>query len=356
MRNKKKIIVFSGILVLALLFTTGTFAFGYDGQAIGELNGATIAEGAWATYQPSENQPDWNQVLPNGNLGSEIIVPNAEGDETNIDERYPKSGDHWNKVDEYPGPDDAATYVSTYTSSYLQTDLYNLSDPQPQITTEVKKIKSITVYFRASYTGHGDSASAEAIIKTNGTVYTGGIVPITSNNFTTFSFTWAGNPFTGKIWTWDEMNDLQAGIGIKSGAKKNYIACTQVYVSVNYEKKIIQNEVPEGDLFEITPGHSYTGDLQVNIYITNTAALMKAYNYLNIELYVKNSIQATKIPAFQILTLTNGSASFNIEGDSALQYKVQVNGGAYRLTSDTPADWSPGWSVTPELYCEVTQR
>ena len=31
-------------------------------------------------------------------------------------------------------------------------------------------------------------------------------------------------------------------------------------------------------------------------------------------------------------------------------------GGAYRLVSDTPEEWSSGWSITPELYCEVAQR
>ncbi len=134
------------------------------------------------------------------------------------------------------------------------------------------------------------------------------------------------------------------------------INCTQVYVAVNYLKKIIQNEVPEGNLFDITPDHNYLGDLHVNIYLTNTAALMKAYSYLNIELYVKNSIEATQTPPFQMLTLTNGVASFNIEGGSALIYQVQVYDGAYRLISTDPTTWDTGWSVTPELYCEVTQR
>jgi hypothetical protein len=290
-------------------------------------------------------------------LASEIIVPNGAGDETGIDEQYPTSGVHWDKVDEYPAADNATTYVSTYTSSFYQTDLYTLSEPQPQVVSEVKTIKGITIYFRVNYSVNAnEGASAESVIKTNETVYTGAPVTVTTTNYTLFSYAWAGNPNTNKPWTWDEIAALQAGVGIKSGAKKQFTSCTQVYVAVNYEKKIIQNEVPEGNLFDITPDHNYTGDLHVNIYILNAAALMKAYSYLNIELYVKYSVEAGQVPAFQALTLTNGAASFNIEGGSALMYTVQVWGGAYRLISTDTTEWAEGWSVVPELYCEVTQR
>jgi hypothetical protein len=355
MKNKKKLIVFGGILLTVLIFTTGTFAFGYNGQATAELNGATIADGAWATYEPSAVQPDWTQVLPNGNLSSEILSPNGGGDTTNINQQYPLSGEHWDKVDDYPTSDEAATYVTTTTGSY-QMDLYNLADPQPQVITETRTIKSITIYYRVNYTANAaDGASAMSVIKTYDTVFTGSAAAVSSANYTTFSYNWAGNPSTGKLWTWDEITNLQAGISMKA-AKKNNINCTQLYVAVNIEKKIIQSEVPEGNLFDITPDHNYLGDLHVNIYLTNTAALIKAYSYLNIELYVKNSIEAKQTPFFQMLTLTNGVASFNIEGGSALQYQVQVWDGAYRLISTDTTTWADGWSVTPELYCEVTQR
>lgn len=357
MKNKKKLIVFGGILLIVLIFTTGTFAFGYNGQAITELTGATIAEGAWATYQPSAVQPDWTQVLPNGNQGSEILTPNGGGDQTEMEAQYPAKGEHWDKVDEYPAPDDSTTYITSTATNY-ETDLYNLSDPQSQTVTEVKDIQSITIYFRVNYTADpaNQPAAAESVIKTEDTVVPSPAVTVTSANYTTLSYTWRGNPVTGKPWTWDEMTQLQAGVSLKGGNGHRAINCTQVYVSVNYLKKIIQSEVPEGNLFDITPDHNYLGDLHVNIYLTNTAALIKAYSYLNIELYVKNSLEAKQTPFFQMLTLTNGVASFNIEGGSALQYQVQVWDGAYRLISTDQTTWADGWSVTPELYCEVTQR
>ncbi len=100
---KKKLVVFSGILILALVITTGTFAFGYTNQSTIDLN-ATMADGAWATYEPSVSQPDWEQVLPSGNQGSEILTPNGGGDQTEMDTQYPAKGEDWDKVDEYPTP------------------------------------------------------------------------------------------------------------------------------------------------------------------------------------------------------------------------------------------------------------
>jgi len=35
---------------------------------------------------------------------------------------------------------------------------------------------------------------------------------------------------------------------------------------------------------------------------------------------------------------------------------VELSGGSYRLNSNDSDDWSEGWTVVPELYCEVTQR
>jgi len=126
--------------------------------------------------------------------------------------------------------------------------------------------------------------------------------------------------------------------------------------AVNYDKQVTQSEVPLGNLFDITPHPDYTGDLHVEIYLTNTSELMKAYSYLNMELYVAKSVEAKNPPVYQVLSLENGVASFNIEGGSAKKYTVEVWGGAYRLVSSDPGEWGAGWNIVPELYCEVTQR
>jgi hypothetical protein len=352
----KKKLVFSGVLVLALVLTTGTFAYTYTTTTAAALGG-TLADGAWATYETSAVQPDWQQIMPGGQYDSEILVPNNCGDLTQIDSQYPDTGRHWDKVDDVPA-DDAGTYISTSAFGQYETDLYNLTDHQPLEEGVDKTIKSITVFFR--FAGPDDNGShdahAKAVIKTDGNIYEGTEEAETSGNFTTKSYEWRGNPATGRPWTWDEMNALQAGVRLEGGTGHRPAYATQVYVAVNYERKVTQSEVPAGDVFDITPHADYTGDLQITIYLTNTAALIKAYSYLNIELYAAKSVEAQNVPPFQILSLENGVASFNIEGGSAGEYTVEVIGGAYRLVSGNPGDWGAGWSIIPELYCEVSQR
>ncbi len=88
----------------------------------------------------------------------------------------------------------------------------------------------------------------------------------------------------------------------------------------------------------------------------NTADLLKAYQYVNMKVYMENSLEAEKTPNYQILSLETGVALFNIEGGSAESYTIKITGGSYRLVSDEPSEWGEGWTITPELYCEVTQR
>ncbi|MBA7700194.1 hypothetical protein ES703_108903 [subsurface metagenome] len=101
---------------------------------------------------------------------------------------------------------------------------------------------------------------------------------------------------------------------------------------------------------------NYTGDLLVKVYLTNTANIIKAYQYLNMKLYVANSLEADNTPDYQVLSIENGVVQFNIMGGSAESYTVEVTGGGYRLVSDNPIEWGEGWSITPEFYCEVSQR
>src|SRR3972149_10101447 len=107
----KKKLIFSGFIVLALVLTSSTFAYTYTNTTVTSLN-STFAEGAWATYEPSVVQPDWQQVMPNGMYDAEILQPDGPGDKTEIESQYPDKGGHWDKVDEMPA-DDGQTYLST---------------------------------------------------------------------------------------------------------------------------------------------------------------------------------------------------------------------------------------------------
>jgi hypothetical protein len=130
-----------------------------------------------------------------------------------------------------------------------------------------------------------------------------------------------------------------------------------VYVQVNYEVSgAVQGEVPQGALYDVTPATGYTGDMVVKIYLTNAAALMKAYQYLNMKVYVNNSLEAAATPDYKVLSIESGVVEFTIVGGSAAFYQVSVTGGSYNLVSNDPASWESGYSITPEFYCEVTQR
>jgi len=52
-------------------------------------------------------------------------------------------------------------------------------------------------------------------------------------------------------------------------------------------------------------------------------------------------------------TLSDVSIAYSGEG---IVYTLSVTGGGYALTSDDSDEWAEGWSITPEFYCEVTQR
>jgi len=350
----KRKLTYTGIIILALVLTSGIFAYTYSNAAATttSLDNVITPDAGVFTYNVAAVQPNWESLLPEGEYASEKLYPDAAGDLTGIANQTPSSGAHWDKVDDVT-TDNWTTYVSSTGGSY-QTDLYDLTDHPADPSGVVTDIASITLYYTVADTG-SSSVRVTPVIKTYGTPYSGTESSLSGSTFTTKSYKWAVNPLTLKTWTWDEVNGLQAGVSLR-GSGSSQAACTQVYVAVNYKYVITEGDVPEGNLYDITPNTNYTGDMQIRIYLVNTGNVLKAYRYLNMELYVKNSLEADESPRYQLLSLQNGVASFNIQGGAAASYTVEVWGGSYSLTSDDSSTWATGWSITPEFYCEVTQR
>jgi hypothetical protein len=347
----KKKFTFIGMIVLALVLTTGTFAYTYSNTTTTTLE-ATIADAVMTTYQLSEHQPNWDSVLPEDEYGSEIIVPDAPGDDTELPSQFPDADLHWDKVDEQPTDEDA-TYISTQGVNSWERDLFNLGGYIG--ASGIETINNVKIYVR--YAANGDhTARAMVAMKTHDQVYEGPSEATTGTDFVTISWENLTNPATGEAWTWEEINDLQAGVTMKGPSKTKAAICTQVYVQVYYNYANSQGEVPQGDLYVITPHPEYTGDLLVKIYLTNTAALLKAYQYINMKVYVANSLEAEDTPEYQILSIETGVIEFNIVGGTAESYTVSITGGSYRLVSSEPDNWGAGWTITPEFYCEVAQR
>jgi hypothetical protein len=347
----KKKLIFFGIVLLALVLTTGTFAYTYNNQSGVTLN-ATLADAVWTTYQPSAVQPDWERIVPQEQYNYEYLIPIAPGDDTEFITQVPDSGEHWDKVSDIGAPD-TDTYISTKGSNQWERDLYRLSPFYGMGGLE--KIAKVTVYFRFA-AGGNYNVTAMAALKTNDQVYEGPNETLRGTDFATYSWEIAKNPATDKAWTQAEINNLQAGVTAQGAGKNRPLLCTSVYVLVEYTYTIIQGAVPTGDLYDITPYPGYTGDLLVKLYLTNVADLLKAYQYINMKVYMANSLEAGNTPEYQIMSIETGVILFNIEGGSASKYTISIVGGAYRLISDKTEEWSPGWTVTPEFYCEVTQR
>jgi len=74
------------------------------------------------------------------------------------------------------------------------------------------------------------------------------------------------------------------------------------------------------------------------------------------ELYLEGSVEAGETPNYRLLTLENGVATFHLQDGGSDNHTLSVTGGEYGLVSADPNQWSEGWTLTPELYCEVTQR
>lgn len=160
-------------------------------------------------------------------MTTEILRPNASGDETSIASAWP-SGTHWDKVDEVVA--DTDTYVYMSTTAY-QRDLYNL----PAHSTGSGTISKITVYFRCWGTSNL-TCKAKASIKSDSTV-TDGTEKTFAASYTweTFSQEWSTNPADSAAWEWADIDLLQIGVSIHGNTASGHTACcTQVYVEVAY--------------------------------------------------------------------------------------------------------------------------
>jgi len=192
-------------------------------------------------------------------------------------------------------------------------------------------------------------------IKTNGVEYNGS-EEILDTNYATYSYQWDDNPQTSASWTWSEIDALQIGVGLRRPGVGEYARCTQVYVEVDFDAPPLSGSTQTGDLFVINPNDNYTDDLAVKVYLANTGNLTRAYQSLNMRLYLAGSVEAGETPNYRVLTLENGVVAFWLDNAGSANRTMSVTGGTYTLTSREPTEWEVNWTVTPELYCEVNQR
>lgn len=117
--------------------------------------------------------------------------------------------------------DDATSYVEQNGAHY-DTDLFTVQDS----TISNGTIDSVTVYFRI-YENKGKAA-----IHTHSTTYYGS-EKSPAGTWTTYNEVWVTNPNTSAAWTWQEVNDMEAGVALYWNGGGN-ARCTWVYAVVSY--------------------------------------------------------------------------------------------------------------------------
>ncbi len=180
-------------------------------------------------------------------ISSEILRPDGEGSETNIDLQYPSSGSHWDKIDDIQADDDS-TYIENKNGVIwvYQRDLFSMED-HSTITEDIDKV---TINTRVKIWAVS-ACDLQILIKTHDTLYAyeQNVTPLTEYQLGSGLSAWENisqdfytNPFTGTSWTWEEVDNLEAGISLGGTYWSNdWSRCTQLYIEVEYTHNSVAN-------------------------------------------------------------------------------------------------------------------
>jgi hypothetical protein len=155
------------------------------------------------------------------------IRPNLDGDVVQLDLSCTP---HYQCVDE--AVQDGyitANYNSMGGTLY---DLYELDDH----TTETGTINKVIVYAYVRTIFACPNCWAKTVVKTHATEYRGSQETEDHTSWKLISTTYLTNPNTSAAWTWNEIDDLQAGIELYTDGVINSV--TQAYVVVYYDAPV----------------------------------------------------------------------------------------------------------------------
>ena len=166
---------------------------------------------------------------PDEDVSKKIFRPDGDG---SLNEGWSGGSPYWDKVDDVVPDEDETRLTRTRTYGDWKGILFTIQDQQYSLGN----ITSVKVYYRIKKHPQSDDAEAKAAVKTHDTIYYGTAQNL-SSSYTTYSYSWTTNPNTGSAWTWDEINDLEAGISVHgnvaTGGTVFYF--TQLYVEVEYD-------------------------------------------------------------------------------------------------------------------------
>ena len=110
--------------------------------------------------------------------------------------------------------------------------------------------------------------------------------------------------------------------------------------------------IPGGMLFDVTRGAYYTGDLEVNVYISNIDELQRDYGFwmLRVALTDTANVSVDQELITQVLSLDNPFVTFICDDWTETRY-VNVLGGTFRAFPDVHG--LTGYN--PEIYVQINQ-
>jgi len=189
-----------------------------------------IGPNAWM-LQTKWNLSDATRWLYTPTARTQTLLPNASGDETNINSKTEAT--NWESVIATT----TATYVAnTDNETTFDRDFYNLAAAEYPSGV----ISKITVRgdFLADPNAKTVQGAVKLCVKSGATVDESGEHVVSIATYETINEDWATDPNTGAAWTWAAIDALQVGPSIKratpSGGSTNWTRCKYILVTIYY--------------------------------------------------------------------------------------------------------------------------
>ncbi len=193
---------------------------GFVGWSGGGLTGYTSPTTLTMPSTPTTVNAKFNLKL------TETLYPSEHGSGSSELLGLTGASHNWQAVSDNSGNDGTA-YVSSISTSYVR-DSYQTADP----SSAVQKIESVSIYIRCSRSSGSGTPSAQTLIRTHSTDYTGDTINPGNSWLSSSATVYTNNPNTNQPWTRQEVIDLESGVRLMSSGR--VARCTLVWVVVEY--------------------------------------------------------------------------------------------------------------------------